>query len=105
LQAGVSIIFNDFWYSTLRYRYFGGRPLIEDGSQTSGSTGIVNLKVGYQREKVRVSLDVLNMTNRNDHDIDYFYESRLFGELSGASDIHFHPIEPRTFRLSLGYKF
>ncbi len=41
----------------------------------------------------------------DDHDIDYFYESQLGSELTGAEDIHFHIIEPRTIRFSARYQF
>jgi hypothetical protein len=49
---------------------------------------------------------VLNLLNSRDHDITYFYASRLPGEpAGGVEDIHFHPVEPRTVRLYLTYKF
>jgi hypothetical protein len=37
--------------------------------------------------------------------VDYFYESRLAGEAAPAADIHFHPIESRSFRLTLSHNF
>ena len=41
-----------------------------------------------------------------DHDIDYFYASRLAGEpADGVEDNHFHPIEPRTVRLNFSLLF
>jgi len=34
----------------------------------------------------------------------YYYASRLPGEVaSGTNDVHFHPVEPRQFRISLGW--
>ncbi|HXI38187.1 MAG TPA: hypothetical protein VNH80_14860, partial [Burkholderiales bacterium] len=54
----------------------------------------------------RVTMDVFNLFDREVSDIDYFYTSRLAGEpAEGVSDVHFHPIEPRTFRLTLVAKF
>jgi hypothetical protein len=51
-------------------------------------------------------LDVLNLFNSKDHDIDYFYVSRLPGEpIDGVADVHFHPVEPRTLRATLQVKF
>ena len=32
--------------------------------------------------------------------IDYYYASRLPNEAEAVDDIHLHPIEPRSFRLS-----
>jgi outer membrane receptor protein involved in Fe transport len=41
-----------------------------------------------------------------DNDIEYFYASRLPGEPDeGVEDIHLHPAEPRTFRVSLTRRF
>ena len=38
--------------------------------------------------------------------IDYYYTSRLKGEpAQGMSDIHFHPVEPRSFRVTLTANF
>jgi hypothetical protein len=33
--------------------------------------------------------------------IDYYYASQLRGEAEAREDIHFHPIESRSFRLTL----
>ncbi|QDP02980.1 TonB-dependent receptor [Thalassotalea sp. PS06] len=101
VQAGLNLDFNDTWFASLRYRYFGKRPLIEDDSVTSDATSIVNLRLGYQRSDWRATLDILNLADSNYHDIDYFYESRLASETDGVEDIHFHPIEPRALRLTL----
>jgi hypothetical protein len=47
---------------------------------------------------------VFNLFDREDSDIEYFYESQLQTEGAPVQDIHFHPVEPRTFRLTLtGY--
>jgi hypothetical protein len=44
----------------------------------------------------------LNLFDRKVDDITYFYTSRLQGEpAEGVADKHFHPVEPRTLRLSL----
>ena len=93
------------WYGMLQYRYFGPRPLIEDNSVRSQSTQITNLRVGYKIDpKWRVHMDVFNLFDRKDDDISYFYASQLRGEPAPVDDIHFHPVEPRTFRFTLtGY--
>jgi outer membrane receptor protein involved in Fe transport len=72
----------------------------------SKSTTLVNLETGYTYKRLRAQLDVLNLFNSKDHDIDYFYVSRLPGEpIDGVADVHFHPVEPRTVRFYLTYKF
>ena len=61
-------------------------PLIEDNSVRSGSTSLVNTRVGYALSKtLTVRLDGYNLLNRNrnrnrnnnDIDIDYYYQSQL----------------------------
>jgi outer membrane receptor protein involved in Fe transport len=91
------------WSGGLRLRYFGPRPLNEDNSQRSGSSVLVNAKVNYAVDKkIRFGADVLNLFDRKADDITYFYTSRLAGEpAAGVADRHFHPVEPRTLRLSL----
>ncbi|MEO8133609.1 MAG: TonB-dependent receptor, partial [Betaproteobacteria bacterium] len=93
------------WFGTLQYRYFGPRPLIEDDSVRSKATEITNLRVGYKIDpKWRVHMDVYNLFDRKDSDVDYFYESQLRGEPTSVEDVHFHPVEPRTVRVTLtGY--
>jgi hypothetical protein len=55
---------------------------------------------------VRIQLDVYNLLNSKDHQIDYYYVSRLPGEApEGIADRHFHPVEPLAVRLTLAGKF
>jgi outer membrane receptor protein involved in Fe transport len=91
------------WSAGLRLRYFGPRPLIEDNSQRSGSSTLVNAKLGYAvTKRVRIGFDILNLFDRKVDDIAYFYTSRLQGEpTGGVAAKHFHPAEPRTVRLSV----
>lgn len=106
LQAGVSLDDGSDWFGSLRLRYFGERPLVEDGSVKSDDTVSVNLGLGRRLGSWTLSADVLNLFDSNDHDIDYFYASRLPGEPdAGVEDLHFHVLEPRTIRVSAAYRF
>lgn len=102
---GVTVDSFGPWYGMLQHRYFGPRPLIEDDSVRSKATQITNVRVGYKIDpKWRVHMDVFNLFDRKDSDIEYFYASQLRGEAAPVDDIHFHPVEPRTFRVTLtGY--
>jgi outer membrane receptor protein involved in Fe transport len=106
-SAGVIIGQKTGWFGAAKFRYLGPRPLIEDDSVRSGPMRVLNANVGYRFENgVRVQLDVVNLFNSKDHQIDYFYVSRLQGEpLAGVSDVHFHPIEPLALRLTVAGKF
>ncbi|GAA6151913.1 TonB-dependent receptor [Pseudoteredinibacter isoporae] len=105
LQAGISADFANGWFGSLRLRHFGERPLIEDGSVTSDDSTIWNLRAGYRSGHWSVYTDVLNLSDSDAHDVDYYYESRLRGEAGGVEDIHYHVIEPRTVRVSLEYRY
>ena len=107
LQAGLNMDFASGWFGSLRVRYFGDRPLIEDGSVTSNSSAVWNLRAGYRIEDWTFKADLLNVADSDDHDIDYYYTSRLAAEPSGVdtADIHYHVLEPRTLRISASYHF
>jgi outer membrane cobalamin receptor len=90
------------WSAALRLRYFGPRPLIEDNSVRSKPSTTLNGRLAYQVNKtVKVELEGFNLANRRDSAIDYLYASRLAGETEARDDIHFHPIESRSARLTL----
>ncbi|GLS24794.1 TonB-dependent receptor [Marinibactrum halimedae] len=106
-QAGLNADFGNSWFGSLRVRHFGERPLIEDGTVKSDPSTIWNLRVGYHLADWTFKADILNLTDSDDHDIDYFYASRLNSESSGqeVEDIHYHVMEPRSVRFSVGYQF
>jgi hypothetical protein len=107
-SAGVTVDnVVDGWFGSLRWRYFGSRALVEDNTVRSQSTSLWNGRIGYMfTPKIRAWLDVFNILDSRDHDIDYFYVSRLPGEPpGGVADRHFHPVESRAFRLSLSIAY
>lgn len=95
------------WSGGVQARYFGARPLNEDGSVRSRATALLYGRIGYAlSSKTRLSLDVFNLLDRKASDVDYLYRSRLRGEgAEGVEDIHFHPVEPRSVRLTLAHNF
>jgi outer membrane receptor protein involved in Fe transport len=117
LSAGAAIHELGPWSASLYARYFGPRPLVEDDSVRSTASTIFNAYVSYRlTQKARLSLDVFNLFNAQVDDIAYFYRSRLPGEPLGApagapgapagvEDIHFHPAENRSLRLSAALTF
>jgi outer membrane receptor protein involved in Fe transport len=107
VSLGATVTEHGPWFGQFQLRYFGPRPLIEDNSQRSRATTLAYLRVGYKISKdLRLALDVFNLFDRQASDIDYYYASRLPGEAAGGvNDIHFHPVEPRSFRLSLTANF
>jgi hypothetical protein len=92
---------------SLRLRFFGPRPLVEDNSVRSGATSLLNGEISYRlRQHSRLVVDLFNLLNESASDIDYFYTSRLPAEpLDGVHDVHTHPALPRAARISLQIAF
>jgi outer membrane receptor protein involved in Fe transport len=107
VSAGATIHELGPWTASVFVRHFGPRPLVEDNSVRSPSSTIVNGHLAYRiNRNFRVTLDVFNLFDRDADDITYFYTSRLPGEPSaGIDDLHFHPAEPRSFRLGIVASF
>ncbi len=106
LAAGLSFSNDGPWSASLRWRYFGDIPLVEDGSRIWSSSATFNGQVGYRFENgLELSLEGFNLTDREDDDVQYYYASRLPGEpADGIEDIHFHPLPERSLRLSLTWQ-
>ena len=106
--GSLSMSFNSLgpWYGSLQFREFGPRPLTEDNSVRSSGTRSFSARLGRRLDgNTRLELEVFNLTNRKDSAIDYYYASRLRGETAPVGDIHFHPVEPRSLRLTLTHNF
>jgi outer membrane receptor protein involved in Fe transport len=103
VSGGASVDNFHRTFGSLRIRYFGPRPLIEDNSVRSAATTLLNAEGGYQLAKaIRLNLQVYNLLDAKVSDIDYYFASRLQGEpFGGVEDIHVHPAVPRTARVSL----
>jgi outer membrane receptor protein involved in Fe transport len=94
---------------SMRWREFGDIPLIEDGSVEWSSSSSVDARVGYTFElegsSLQLALDVFNLLDSRDSDIEYFYASRLPGEpAEGIEDVHYHPLQERSARLTLSWR-
>ncbi|MCC7253176.1 TonB-dependent receptor [Hyphomicrobium sp.] len=103
ITAGLS--FQDVWggfFGGINVRYFGPRPLIEDNSVRSESSTPVSARLGYKfGDGLIVQVDAYNLFDETASQIDYFYESSFPSGASAVEDIHFHPLEPRSFRLAI----
>lgn len=94
------------WSGSLHGRYVGAAPLSSDASVQSTPSTLWNLILGYRlHAKRQLSLAVFNLLDTSVNDIQYWYRSRLSGEASAVNDLHLHPAEPRSVRLSLRLLF
>ncbi len=106
LNAGLTLGKETGLFGSVRARIFDQRPLVEDNSLKGSDSVLFNGVAGYRTERWEVAVECLNIFDREDNDIEYFYTSRLRGEPDeGIDDIHLHPTEPRTFRVRATVKF
>jgi outer membrane receptor protein involved in Fe transport len=94
-------------FGQFQLRHFGPRDLTEDGTQRSAATTLASARLGWRvTPDLTVTADVFNLFDKKASGIDYYYTSRLAGEpAGGADDRHFHPVEPRAVRVSVGVRF
>ena len=94
-------------YGALRVRHFGSYPLIETDVARAKASTLVNADVGFRVLRgLMVQATLLNAFDSRASDIQYYYASRLRGEPgAGVADVHFHRVEPRQLRASLGWAF
>jgi outer membrane receptor protein involved in Fe transport len=121
-SAGITLGERIGWFSGLRYRYFGPRPLTEDGAFVSPATGLLNGRLGYRFENGwRVQLDGFNLLNSKSDQITYAYGSLIKSDSlfamcfpavgaptapaavcqTGVMDRVLHPVEPLAIRLTV----
>jgi hypothetical protein len=114
------------WYGGIRLRYFGARPLTEDGAFQSPATGLLNAHVGFHFDNgFTLQLDAFNLTNSRSDQITYAYGSFIESDplfqacraggsdspsflaacATGVMDRVLHPVEPLAFRISFAGRF
>ena len=95
------------WSGSIGLRYIGPAALIENNTVQSSPSVTTNLRISKKVDpKMDVTLDVLNLFNRHNNDIAYYYNSRVQGETpNGVDDLHLHPAEMRTWRINAKMKF
>lgn len=106
VAAGVAVDGYKQWSGSLRMRAFGNYPLTEDNTVRSEGSTLVNGRLAYLLPiGFEVGFEVFNLLDENVNDIEYYYASRLAGEpIGGIEDVHFHPAEPRTFRVLASWR-
>ena len=97
------------WSAAVETRYIGSYPLSQDGSLTAPSALVTNLRVGREiSSKATVSLDALNLFDRQYYDIAYQQDYAVVRpgiNISNPNGITVHPGEPRQLRVTLRLKF
>ncbi len=80
--------------------------LIEDDSVRSAETIMLNARIGYRINKTwTASAEILNLLDRRDQDIAYYYASRIRPGDAVVDQVHWHPVEPIQARFALTARF
>jgi outer membrane receptor protein involved in Fe transport len=104
-ELGLSAIFDDY-QASMRVRYHGAFPLIEDNSQRAEGHAVLNLRLAWTPGPWTLSGEILNVFDHDGQDIVYWYGTRLPGEpLGGVEDRVSRAAEPLTIRVGLKYDF
>lgn len=106
-SAGMLIDNLGPWFGSVAYRNLGAHPLAEDNSVRSNGYSEINANLGYKlSSRLKLQVDVYNLTNSRDDAADYYYTTRLPGEpAAGVDDIQSHPLEPRSARFTVTATF
>lgn len=104
-NGGISLGGAQGFFGSLRARYFAPRPLDSVVDVKTRESLQVNARLGYRKNNWEIAMDCLNLLNRSDYDVAYYYASQLKSDAAPVDDVHVHPIEPRMFRLSVTYRF
>ena len=105
LAAGFTFEQPQGLYGSARLRYFGDRPLVEDGSVESDSSwsSISASASPRRRRPARRRVERARQRRRRHH---LFLRVALARRARrGRRGSHFHPIEPRTVRAHVSWKF
>lgn len=91
------------WSGGLEFRYVGAFALSTDDEVQGGGYGEWSGDVSYAwSHGWTTGLGLYNLLNRKANAAEFWYDDRLPGEpAAGVNDVHVHPLEPFTVRLTL----
>jgi len=105
-EVGFSSIFDKYEFS-MRTRYVGAYPLIEDNSARAKREAEFNFRAAWKpTARYMFYVELLNALDHEGKDIQYLYTSRLPGEpAEGVDGVLSRLEEPRTVRAGLKVNF
>lgn len=106
-ELGISAVKNR-WEASMRVRYLGPYPLLEDDSLRAGSETVVNLRAAWKMTHVTLYAELLNVFDDDGKDIVYYYAAHVPGLDAPGEQIDgrmSRAAEPRTLRAGIRYQF
>lgn len=106
VAAGVAVGDDRGWSASLRLRFFGSRPLTEDDRFRASRTLLLSGGVRYAFDETwSFAIEGFNLLDRADSDIEYAYESAIDPASPIREEVHLHPVEPISARVSISARF
>ncbi|TSE10169.1 TonB-dependent receptor [Aquimarina algiphila] len=90
---------------SLRYRFLGERPLIEDESVIADEYFLMDAVINYTQPSYEIGLSVENIFDQEWIEALFYDSSQLQNEPAPVDDFHFTPGNPFLAKLSLTYFF
>jgi hypothetical protein len=107
-ELGISAV-ESRWEASVRLRYLGPYPLIEDDSLRASSETIVNLRAAWKAARYTLYAELLNVFDDDGKDIVYYYGANVAGfdpadgtQIDGRVS---RTAEPRTVRAGIRFQF
>lgn len=90
---------------SVRYRYMGERPANEDYTVIADGYFLLDAVLNYTKEKYQFNITAENLLNREWKEAQFDTETRLQGEATSVSEIHFTPGTPFFIKAGFSYVF
>jgi outer membrane receptor protein involved in Fe transport len=103
--GGVSVVREQGFSGSIRFRHLSDRPANEDNSVVALGHTLFNASLAYNYKKFTFTINGENLLNREWNEAQFATETRLKGEKQGVTDLCYTPGNPRNFQFGISYKF
>lgn len=104
-QGGINFRHSSGIDGSVRYRYLADRPANEDNSVVALGHTLVDLVLGYRFNSFRIFGQLENILNVEWNEAQFDTESRLLGETTPVSELHYTPGNPFNVQVGVAYEF
>ena len=104
-SGGLSVIREQGFSGSLRFRHLSDRPANEDNSVVALGHTLYNVSLAYNYKQFTFAINGENILNSEWNEAQFATETRLKGESKGVTELCYTPGNPRNFQFSVSYKF
>lgn len=103
--GGLTAARKQGWQGSIRYRFMGDRPANESNTVIAKGYFLMDAAVGYGWKKMRLGVNIENLTNATWNEAQFDTESRLFDEAQPIAELHFTPGTPFALKAIFSINF